>query len=179
MGKFSDLVVPLCNENMSAEVRQIASTTLVSLIQKLKKTSNKELNNEETVHGCGRLFLKTLWEALNTESDNETIITQTQAIKSILEEVKNFLTMEEINQMGEELMKLMQESDVRKDENEQLKKNEEADDGDITLLEEDIECEDDVQVSVCEVIGTIFETHKEKALELMKALYDEVLPKWL
>lgn len=58
--------------------------------------------------------------------------------------------------MGEELMKLMQESDVRKDENEQLKKNEEADDGDITLLEEDIEAEDDVQVSVCEVIGTIF-----------------------
>ena len=93
---------------------------------------------------------------MNTESDNETIITQTQAIKSILEEVKGFLTQDEINQMGEELMKLMQESDVRKDENEQLKKNEEADDGDITLLEEDIEAEDDVQVSVCEVIGTIF-----------------------
>ncbi len=118
MGKFSDLVLPLTNENMSSEVRQIASSTLVSLIIKLKKTSNPDLNNTETLHSCARLFLKTLWEALETESENETIITQTQALKNILEEVKAFLTSEEINQMGEALMKLMQESDIRKDENE-------------------------------------------------------------
>lgn len=179
MGKFSDLVLPLTNENMSAEVRQIASTTLVTLIQKLKKTTNTDLNNQETLHSCGRLFLRTLWEALATESDNETIITQTQAIKSILEEVGVFLTVDEINQMGEALMKLMTESDVRKDENEQLKKNEEAEEGDITLLEEDIETEEDVQISVCEVLGTLFETHKERTLTLLNALYERVLPEWL
>ena len=90
-----------------------------------------------------------------------------------------FLTVDEINQMGEALMKLMTESDVRKDENEQLKKNEEAEEGDITLLEEDIETEEDVQISVCEVLGTLFETHKERTLTLLNALYERVLPEWL
>ena len=36
--KFSELAMVLTNENLSNEVRQIASNTLVTLITKLKKT---------------------------------------------------------------------------------------------------------------------------------------------
>ena len=38
MQKFSELAILLTNENLSNEVRQIASNTLVTLITKLKKT---------------------------------------------------------------------------------------------------------------------------------------------
>ena len=36
--KFSELAIVLTNENLSSEVRQIASNTLVTLITQLKKT---------------------------------------------------------------------------------------------------------------------------------------------
>lgn len=44
MQKFSELAMLLTNENLSNEVRQIASNTLVTLITKLKKTKSNSLN---------------------------------------------------------------------------------------------------------------------------------------
>lgn len=85
-------------------------------------------------------------------------------------------------------MKLLKESDDRKKQNNEFgnEKEEVADEDDeeenkdeIELMKEENELEDDLQISISEVFGAIFQTHKPNIGPLLNIITTEYLPNCL
>lgn len=168
------LILPLCNYSKNENIRTAASKCLPSLVSCVK---NKE---PQKVSNIVRLFLNVLWNSASSEFEAEVIVDQISAMKECLDEVGvKFLTNEEINEISQNLIKLLMESDKRKLENEKYKAEEEVDEEEIEMLNEDTSSEEDLQVGIAELIGVLFKTHKEMTLPLVELLYTQVLSKVL
>jgi len=168
------LILPLCNFTKNESIRTAASKCLPSLVSCVK---NKE---PQKVSNIVRLFLNVLWNSASSEFEAEVIVDQITSMKDCLNEVGvKFLANEEINEISQNLIKLLMESDKRKLENEKYKTEEEVDEEEIEMLNEDTSSEEDLQVAIAELIGVLFKTHKEMTLPLVELLYTQVLSKVL
>lgn len=100
-------------------------------------------------------------------------------MKDCIDEVGTFLTSEEINDLSEKVIKLLMESDKRKGDNETCKKEDDVEEEERDLLEEDNKIEEELHVSIAELIGILFKTHKEQTINLANLIYKDILPKVL
>ena len=168
------LVLPLCNFTKNENIRTAASKCLPSLVACVKNKEPQKLSN------IVRLFLNVLWNSASSEFEAEVIVDQITSMKDCLDEVGGkFLSSEEINEISQNLIKLLMESDKRKLENEKYKSEEDVDEEEIEMLNEDTSSEEDLQVAIAELIGVLFKTHKDMTLNLVELLYTQVLSKVL
>lgn len=168
------LILPLCNYNKNDSIRSAASKCLPSLVSCIK---NEQPQQVQTVV---KWFLAELWKSASSEYDANVIVDQVGAMKECIEEVNNrFLAKEELDEISQNLIKLLVESDKRKLENEKYKSEGDVDEEEVELLDEENSTEEDLQIAVAELIGSLFKTHKEMTLPLVELLYNEVLAKVL
>ena len=122
---------------MNDDIRNTSACTLASLVKSAKK-GNLPV---ESVNNMATKFIQTLWKAIKTESETETMVIQTQAIKEIIEEIDPFMQPVDIEQMTEQLMFMFKESDERKVKNEKMIKerdaDEEEDEDELDLVKEE------------------------------------------
>jgi len=106
-----------------------------------------------------------------------------QAIKdNITEAGVGIYTKEEIDAIGTKCLELVEKSLQRIKENDDMKKEEPEDEDDkldqddLALLKEENQNEHDLQVSLAELMGALFKTHKDFVGQLVSELTTKVIP---
>lgn len=105
-------------------------------------------------------------------------------MKEIVDEVgPGLFNQEAVDSLSVHILDLYNKSDNRITENNNMVKNEGGEDEDDNLGEDDLEVikeenknEYDLQLSLAELIGILFKTHKDYGAKLLNELFTNVLP---
>lgn len=125
-------------------------------------------------------FIGLLWNSSEREQFADVIKDQITAMKDCIEVINTrFLAKEEIEQMGVKIFKEMQKSEDRKKENESAKKQGDLEEEEVQQIDEENQEEDTLFVSLGDLMGILFKTHKELTLPIVEQLYKNVLQKAL
>jgi hypothetical protein len=174
------IILPLVGYTVNESIRNTTAGALSGLIKCAKQGYP---DNSEMHLAMAANFLDALWNAIKVETETETLICQTQAIKDIIEVLGRFLNEAQINEISNQLLKIFKESEERKIENEKnagaKEEEEEVDpmeeEQEKDVLKEENKLEDELQSSVAEVYGILFKTHKELCVGVVNTLFTGVL----
>jgi len=108
--------------------------------------------------------------------DCEIVISYVNSIKKCIEEMGTFMTEEEIENLSRSIFQLLVSSDTRKVENSALLLDSQIEDDERDCIQEDCREEEDLQVALAELIGTLFKTHKAQTIKLADLLCDKIIP---
>jgi importin-5 len=119
---------------------------------------------------------------MKDETDCECLISQVNALKSIIDETgKGFLSQAEIDFLSTKSVGIIEKSLDRIDGLEKMKleeaedEDEQFDDNDLDLIKEEGQNEYDLQLAAAELMGCLFKTHPDMVSELVKKLRTETL----
>ena len=96
-----------------------------------------------------------------------------------------FMSEDVVNTMCKRCIQMINNSDKRKLINDDYTKDnihnqgENIDHEDYELMELENENEDEFQIAISEIFGSLFRTHKEHCGALCKTLFDDILPEYL
>ena len=168
------LIVPLVGYTANPGIREVSATILASLVISAKSGGQDVVN-------LSKAFLGVLWQTTLTELDTEGQVSKLEAIKTIIETVGlSFLSSEEVNVSGENLIKILENSLAHRKRLEDAKAlGEDSESEDELINEINKKEEDSLHTSISEVLGALFKTHKEYSLTIVNFLYSNVLSKFL
>lgn len=172
--KFVDLTItatmPLLEFTMNESVRSSAAVLLSSLISVVRPNELPKAIN------LAKLFIAAIWKAIDDEYTNETLVDELQSIKDIINSIKTpFLSLEEVKIIGEKSLKILENSLENR-----IKSKEDSDDEEDESFQEFTKREEDnLHVSISEVFGALFKTHKSLCLDIVKFLYSSVFSRLL
>jgi hypothetical protein len=105
-------------------------------------------------------------------------------MKDVIDEAgPGFLSQEALDSLSKHIMEMYGKSDERILENNNMAKNQDVEDEDdqletdeLEIIKEENKNEYDLQLSFAELIGVLFKTHKDLAMNLLNELFTNVLP---
>jgi hypothetical protein len=172
------VVFPLVEFKVNENVRATAASLLGSLTQVVAESGAPDAISK-TVN-LAKVFLGKLWEVAVGEFDSETLTTQLEAIRTVLESPNvAFLTAEEINVIGEKAIKILDDSIQRRLRNKEIEAEESDEEEDEFIQELNKKEEDYLHTAISEVLGAIFKTHTQFSLNIINFLYENVLSRFL
>ena len=172
-----ELVLRALTYPHSEKIRKQASKCMPALLTVIQDSNHP--NKQELKIKLGQGFLDALWTAIITEFDPETILQMVRAIRDIIDLCGKFMKKDEIEETSVRILRVLRDSDQRKTENENYKKEGDVEAEELEVLNDDNDQEEDLHVGIAELIGILFKTHKELTLPLVNVLYTEVLTKVL
>lgn len=190
------LAISLLTFSVNDDIRMEAANMIPYLVDIIKNQGNVE-----TLHSKSKRFLAETIIALEKEEFNGAIACQLDAIGSLVEKVGMFLKENEIKDLFVKLLEVFDKveksrlslisniqqtqnefEDERKQGNNKINSDDEEDfDEEEDVLDEmdkDVEEIEDVLVSIADVMGSMFKTHKELTLEVVNVLLNNLLPKY-
>jgi hypothetical protein len=172
--KTAEIVLPLIGYTANPGIREVSATILSSLVVSVKDAG---LN---AVH-FARQFLGSLWTTTLNELDRDGQTAKLESIKTIIDTVHEpFMSPEEVNQSGENLIKILENSLAHRKRMEEAKAlGEDSESEDELITEINKKEEDTLHTAISEVLGALFKTHKEHSLTIVNFLYSNVLSKFL
>lgn len=180
-GSFSKYVqasirvaLPMVTFNLNEDVRGAAAHLLAGIVEVQKESGEPDALQKTC--DMARIFLTSLWQALEEEFVTEAQVDQLQSIKRIIEiPGVAFLTPEDVLLIGEKTLKILFNSVKSRDI-----QNEDSDEEEDEAFEKfKISEEDNLHTAISEVIGVIFKTQKELSLPIVNYLMTDVFPKFL
>ena len=176
----SKIILSLTSYAANDSIRTNCASALSGLIKCVKEA---QPGNQAVLFEMGKAFNENLFTAMKTETETEVLISQVQAMKDCIEEIgPGFLNQEQISFLSNYLMEMITASLGRILENEKMKQEEvededdELEEGDLALLKEENNNEHDLQLTIAEMFGALFKTHKELVGPLVQELRANVLP---
>lgn len=175
----SNILLGLLTYEANDSIRNSVAGSLPGLI-KCYKEANPQ--NNEYIINYGKLFLTKLWDAMKKETETDTMICQVQAIKEIFIEVEvPFLQQTDLDQLTNYFFEMYTKSDQRIEENNQMIKEDAEDEpeeieDDKELVKEENKSEHDLQLSIAEIFGALFKTHKHLCSNILSALFTGWIP---
>lgn len=119
---------------------------------------------------------------MKEETETDCLISQVAAVReTILEMGANFLTQEEVSEIGNMSLRIIDKSLLRIKELEDIKEEEAEDEDDaldqedLNLLKEEGNNEYDLQLAAAELIGGLFKTHQHMVSEIVVTLRNTTL----
>ena len=182
----SKILLSLVDYEVNSAIRSSVASAFPGLILSVKKAYP---DNKEYMCNMGRTFLASLWEAIKTEIDTDTFLSQIQSMKMIIDEIEvPFMDQSVINQMAKQMFDILKKSEdgiiqchefVKNNKEEVQEEDEEDDDEDeAEMIKEEIKTEQALQLSLGEFFGTLFKTHKSMSEQLVTDLFG-LLPKYI
>ena len=172
--KYVDLTVlatfPLLDFTLNESVRTAAAMLLAGLISVVKSVDlNKAILMSKT-------FIEGIWKAIDDEYVNETLVDELSAIQEIISTIEvPFLSLEEVQIIGQKSLKILENSLENR-----IKTQQDSDDEQDEGFQEYTKKEEDsLHVSISEVFGVLFKTHKESCLDIVNFLYTKVFGRLL
>ena len=164
-----------------------------SLHNKIKTKSCKILSNlikiipEEKKREKGILYIKYIIEAIEKETNNHIYEKLIINLKNILDNSGEILEENELNELFNKIMIFYKNFEEKKQnllskKSSKKKKNHEeefVEENLKELIEEDIQNIENIQTEIANLIGIIIKTHKKKAVNIIKIILKELLPKYL
>lgn len=189
-------MLPLLTFEVNDDIRMEAANSIPLLLEVVKKKGNLDL-----FHNTAKKYLSGVILALEKESFNGSIACQLDAIGSIVEKTGTFLLTNEIKDLFVKLLEIFDkveksrlalisniektqaefEADRKQGHNKINSDDEDNMDEEEEVLDEmdkDVEEVEDVLVSIADVMGSMFKTHKELTLEIVNVLLNNLLPKY-
>lgn len=189
------VILPLLTFEVNDEIRMEAANIISSLIEIVKK-----LGKVDVLHATAKNYLSLLILALEKETSNGAIACQLDAVGSLIEKVGLFLQHSEIPSLFVKLLEIFDKVEKsrlelikrrettaveyekdRQEGNNKINSDDEEDDDEEEVLEDmkkDIEEIEDVLVSIADIMGSMFKTHKELTLDIVQSLVSQLLPKY-
>mmetsp|Transcript_89173 Transcript_89173/g.123848 ORF Transcript_89173/g.123848 Transcript_89173/m.123848 type:complete len:131 (+) Transcript_89173:428-820(+) len=124
-------------------------------------------------------FIDNLFITILGEFDSKTMAMLTYCMREVVLAGENCLSEQELQEVFDNIVRGIKESDERKAHNMEVKDDPDCDDEDIRVAKEDNDMEDEYCCALAEFSGALFQTHKEMALPLAETLYKQILPKVL
>lgn len=175
----SKLFLSLLEYNFNVSVREATATSLATMLKAVKAT-----NSDTKTLEYAQMYIKALFEAMETESDTTVMQNQVAGIKGCIDVMGEFLDESQVNHMKNIFFTLIEKSDVRKNMNTKYTEENELGDDEVDVqnrqfMEEENDMEDDLQLAISDAFGALFKTHKDHCQELLKDMFTEKLPKYL
>jgi hypothetical protein len=189
------ILLALLTFESNDDIRMEAANAIPYLLDIVKKQGNVD-----NLHVVSKKYVSSLILALEKETFNGSIACQLDSIGSMVEKVGMFLKQEEIKELFVKLLEVFDkveksrltlisskeqtEKEFEEDEklgNNKINSDDEDDDEEEDILDDmdkDIEEVEDVLVSIADVMGSFFKTHKDLTLEVVSALLNNLLPKY-
>jgi len=122
---------------------------------------------------------------MDTETENDCLIAQAQAIKEIVEEAgAGLLQAESVKAFSDKVLGFIKQSENRlaentkyEEENAEGDEEDRLDEEDLIVLKEENKNENELQLALAELLGIMFKTHRDHCQPLVQQLISEVLPK--
>jgi hypothetical protein len=122
------ILLTMIDYEANDSIRNSVAGALPGLVKCVK---GADPNAIAQLQNMSRIFLDSLWKAINKETETDTLICQVQAAKEIIDEVgEGILTQDVLNALAKILIDIYNNSDNRIKENNELAKNTEAEDED-------------------------------------------------
>jgi len=182
----SRILIGLAKFTANESIRSSVAGGFPGLIKSAKLANP---GNSELLISMGQTYMNALWEAIKEETDTDTLMSQVQSIKHILEEIGfPIMNQEVVNQLTSLCFNLITKSEQRVEENENIAKNnnredeeddDEVDKDELELLKDENKNEFDLQLSIAELFGTLFKTHPTFCQPLIYELYQNFIPRKL
>jgi hypothetical protein len=188
-------VIPLLKYEINDSVRCEASNALPELCKIVQANLGVD-----KLHLVAKQYLSDIVTALEAETDNAVIATFLDNIGGIVETTGVFLTTPEINvffgkqfeifdKVEKTRLTLLVKRDKVEEElekeaemgNDKIHSDDEEDEEDdiVGEIDKDIEEIEEVLVSIADVVGSLFKTHKHLTLEIVNQLLQTLLPRYL
>ena len=166
-----NIILTIVKNMVNESIKQEALESLPLLVKLIKD------NNAASGIAYAKSFLSILTEACFDEYDTDLLINELDCMKEIFDVIDSkFFDEAELKVYSEQIIKILVKSDERKNETHTLSA-EELEDDEKELLADEIVMEEEVPVSISELIGVIFKTHKEMNLFLVNYIVKDILPK--
>ena len=124
-----------------------------------------------------RAFNGNILDAMKEETETDVLISQTSAVKEILNEMgPGFLSQQEVDFLGERSMTIIKKSLERIKELEEIKQEEAEDEDDqldaedLNLIKDEGNNEYDLQIAAAELIGSLFKNSPTMVTAIVQPL---------
>jgi importin-5 len=131
-------------------------------------------------------YIETIWEATKVEEETETLGMQWHAIRDVIKAMKTpFMSEDVVNKMCKRCIQMISNSDKRKLINDDYTEEnintqgDNYDHQDVEIMEIENDNEDEFQISISEIFGALFQTHREFCGALCQTLFNDMLPNYL
>ena len=177
--KSSEFLIHLLNNSENEEVRREAALTLPEMLKVIKASNHP--SKENITRNLHNLFIQNFWEAVWSELDAENMKKLVDIMMDIIQIGERCMDVAGLELFSENILKTLQKSEEKKTENNELYEmnNDEYDEEDEEMLAETNKLEDELHLSLAELIGTLFKVYKEQTIPLAKLIYNSILPKAL
>ena len=168
------LVLPLVHYTINEDVRGVSAGILSCLVIAAKESGVAEAPQKSAA--MGKVFLAAIHPAMMDEFDADTLVSQLQAVKSIIE-VPGYphLSSDEVLSLGQEMIKLLQKS-LEKRKSLDPRPDPDSDEEDNEGFSKMVKMEEDrVHTSISEVFGSLFKSHTDFSLPIVRYLFENVL----
>jgi hypothetical protein len=180
----SKILLALIDYEANDSIRNSVAGALPGLIKCVK---NADPSAGPQIINMGRIFLQKLFETIKKETETDCLICQVQAAKEIIDEIgenSGLLNQDAVQGLAQLLIEQYTKSDERIAENNELAKNqtqtededEQFDEDDLEVIKEENNNEYDFQLSIAEIMGTLFKTHGSLCGDLINQLINVTLP---
>lgn len=187
------VILPLLTFEVNDDIRMEAANTIPCLIEIYKKQGDINV-----LHFQAKKYVSAVILAMEKENFNGCIACQIDAVGGLVEKVGMFLQNQEIKDIFVKLLEVFDkveksrlslindiaktQEEFDKDGDENKINSDDEDDGDeeeiLDEMDKDVQEIEDVLVSIADVMGSMFKTHKELTLEVVDALIKQLLPKY-
>ena len=173
-----NLIVTLMENSLDEETKLVAADCLPSLVRIAKASENMEGIETINYKLFSREVCKKLWISMEKEHEPEILEDQARSLQKVIEVAGDIYTEEELEGFYQICINHLQKSEIRKVQSPDVYDEEEEDKNDIAfLIKEEKEIEEQFTVQIAEIFGSIFKTHKKKALGIIQKLYDNYILK--
>ena len=172
------LIVHLMENSLDEETKLVAAGCLPSLVRIAKLSENVEGIETINYKQFSREVCQKLWISMEKEYEPEILEDQARSLQKVIEVAGDIYTEEELDGFYQICINHLQKSEIRKVQTPDVYDEEEEDKNDIEyLIKEEKEIEEQFTVQIAEIFGSIFKTHKKKALGIIQKLYDNYILK--
>lgn len=177
------IILPMLTYKHSDSIRSSSVKCMKGLMNCIIKGSpdNKQFQVE-----VAEKYIEAVWNATQAEQETEILGHQCHAIRDIIKTMDGpFMSEEVVNTMCKRCIQMISNSDKRKlinDDytNENVDAHEDNyDHQDAELMEMENDNEDEFQISISEIFGALFKTHREYCGALCQTLFTDMLPQYL
>jgi hypothetical protein len=167
--------IPLASYQLNDNIRKQA----IKLFRKIfEGFLNSPIYNPEELVETSRRLQFLIWEVIAVESETQIMEALILSIKEIVSLSKYQLEEWEVNNMGKKLVKLIYDSDRKKNFiiSGRQKMEEDIEE---EVMQEKIELEENLQISIAEFLGILMKkaSGSEMTLKLAVFLFEEIIPK--
>lgn len=175
----SRVLLSLTKYTANDSIRQTCVSALPGLIKCAKQAGGVITQN---LHNMARAFNGNILEAMKEETETDVLISQTSAVKEILNEMgPNFLSQQEVDFLGDRSITIIKKSLERIKELEEIKQEEAEDEDDqldaedLNLIKDEGNNEYDLQIAAAELIGSLFKNAPTMVTAIVQTLRSTTL----